>query len=241
MKPERLDKILAAQSTASRSDIKELVRGGMVAVNGVAVKTADYKIDIEKDSITLRGEPVVLRQHIYVMLNKPQGVVSATRDGREKTVLDIIPEELMRDGLFPAGRLDKDTTGFVLITDDGEFAHRILSPKKHVAKTYTAQLSSPIDDELIKQFEEGFALDMHTSVKPARVKILKQGSGEYVEVVLTEGMYHQIKRMFEHFGRTVLRLHRTRIGGLFLDEALKPGCCRLITTEELNLITSNTQ
>ena len=237
MKPERLDKILAAQSTASRSDIKALVRTGAVAVNGVVVKAADTKIDIAKDIVTLRGEPLKLLRHSYIMLNKPAGVVSATRDANEKTVIDLVPESLLRDGLFPAGRLDKDTTGFVLITDDGVFAHKILSPKNHVPKTYIAQLSSPIDDELIAQFEEGFALDLHTSTKPAKVRVLPQGNGSVAEVVLTEGMYHQIKRMFEHFGRTVLQLRRIRIGQLFLDEALSPGECRLLTEDELAQIT----
>lgn len=236
MKPERLDKILAAQSKASRKDIKLMVKGGAVAVNGVIVKAADVKIDIQRDKVTLYGEQLTLTLHSYIMLNKPQGVVSATRDGSAKTVLDLIPPELMRDGLFPAGRLDKDTTGFVLITDDGDFAHRILSPKNHVPKTYIAQLDGAADDDIISKFEEGFALDARTTCKPAALRVLPQGA-EFVEVTLIEGMYHQIKRMFEHFGRTVLRLRRVRMGGLDLDETLEDGQCRLITEEELRKIT----
>lgn len=238
MKPERLDKLLAAQSTISRKDVKGLVRKGLVSVNGVVVKSADLKIDIQKDKVSLCGEPVTLTKYSYIMMNKPAGVVSATRDGREKTVVDLVPEYLLRDGLFPAGRLDKDTLGFMLITNDGDFAHRILSPKNHVPKTYVAQLDQPIDQDIISKFEEGFALDVKTNCKPASLKIIETGERELVEVILVEGMYHQIKRMFEHFGRKVVHLKRIRMGALYLDEKLEPGECRELTQDELRKITT---
>lgn len=237
MKPERLDKILAGQSALSRKEVKVLVRGGAVSVNGVVVKSADVKIDMDRDEVALHGTRVALCAHSYIMMNKPAGVVSATRDGRERTVLDLVPPELMRVGLFPAGRLDKDTVGFVLITDDGDFAHRILSPRNHVPKTYIAELDLPVDDDILRRFEEGFALDLETSCKPARLRILQTAPQILVEVILIEGMYHQVKRMFEHFGRKVVHLRRIRFGKLFLDEALAPGACRLLTGEELALIT----
>lgn len=237
MKPERLDKILAGQSASmSRKDVKTLVRGGAVSVNGVVVKSADVKIDMERDEVAVYGARVALCAHSYLMMNKPAGVVSATRDGRERTVLDLVPPELMRAGLFPAGRLDKDTVGFVLLTDDGDFAHRILSPRNHVPKTYVAQLDLPVDDEILRRFEEGFALDLKTSCKPARLRILQEEPQILVEVILIEGMYHQVKRMFEHFGRKVVHLRRIRFGSLFLDEALAPGACRPLTGEELALV-----
>ncbi|WP_312640564.1 pseudouridine synthase [Hydrogenoanaerobacterium sp.] len=238
MKPERLDKLLAAQSTFSRKDVKAMVRKGLVSVNGLVVKSADLKIDMEKDKVSLCGEPVSISKYSYIMMNKPAGVVSATRDNRERTVIDLVPQELLRDGLFPAGRLDKDTVGFLLITNDGDFAHRILSPKNHVPKTYIAQLDQPIDEEIMVKFEEGFALDLNTDCKPARLKILETGKRELVEVILIEGMYHQIKRMFEHFGRKVVHLQRIRMGALYLDESLAPGECRELTQDELKQITT---
>lgn len=239
MKPERLDKVLAAQSTISRKDVKALVRAGKVLVNGKMARSPDMKIDMERDKVSVGGEEVALARHIYLMLNKPAGVVSATRDGEEKTVIDLVPEALMRDGLFPAGRLDKNTTGFVLITDDGDFAHRILSPKNHIPKTYIAELDGPVDDKIIAEFEAGFALSRQTLCKPASLRVLETGERERVEVVITEGMYHQIKRMFEHFGRTVVELRRIRMGRLFLDEKLAAGECRELTTEELQEIAAS--
>ncbi len=239
MKPERLDKLLAAQTPYSRKAVRGLVRQGAVRVNGEPAKAADQKIDLERDRVELFGKPLALTRFSYLMLNKPEGVVSATRDGRDRTVLDLVPDELRRDGLFPAGRLDKDTTGFVLITNDGAFAHRILSPKSHVPKTYRAQLDLPIDEEIIRRFEEGFALERDVTCKPACLRVLETGAQEWVEVILVEGMYHQIKRMFEHFGRRVLALQRVRMGALDLDTRLAPGQCRLLTPDEVAKITES--
>lgn len=236
MKPERLDKILAAQSTISRRDVKRLVRMGTVTVNGVLAKSPEDKVVPGQDTVCVGGRPVPLLHHCYLMLYKPKGVVSATRDGRDRTVLDLIPPHLQRKGLFPAGRLDKDTTGFVLLTDDGDFAHRILSPNRHVPKTYIAQLDRPVNEAIIHAFEEGVLLDQRTSCKPAKLRVLEAGERDCVEVVLLEGMYHQIKRMFGHFGIHVLALHRTKIGGLALDESLGPGQCRALTPQELECI-----
>lgn len=237
MKPERLDKILAGQSAMSRKDVKALVKKGAVSVNGTVAKSADQKVDMERDVVALHGEPLRLSAHTYLMMNKPAGVVSATRDNAQRTVLDLVPPELTRPGLFPAGRLDKDTVGFVLITDDGDFAHRILSPRNHVPKTYIAELDKPVDDDIIRRFEEGFAIDLGTTCKPARLKVLQESPRILVEVILTEGMYHQVKRMFEHFGRKVVHLRRVRFGQLFLDESLQPGECRALTDSELAQVT----
>ena len=237
MKPQRLDKLLASQSTNSRSDVKEWIRKGLVRVNGAVERRAERKVEPDTDVVEVNGARVETNEHVYLMLDKPKGVVSATR-GDGPTVVDLVPEHLRRKGLFPAGRLDKDTTGFVLITDDGDFAHRILSPKNHIPKTYLATLDFPVDDEVIAGFERGFALGGGDTCRPARLTVPQPELAQHVQVVLTEGMYHQIKRMFAHFGRTVLELRRVRMGALFLDETLGAGGCRPLTPTEKALLTA---
>lgn len=235
MKPQRLDKLLASQSTDSRSEVKEWIRKGLVRVNGVVELRAERKVVPETDTVEVAGERVDTSEHCYLMLDKPKGVVSATR-GSGRTVVDLVPPEYLRKGLFPAGRLDKDTTGFVLITDDGAFAHRILSPKNHIPKTYIATLDGPVNAEIIEGFESGFAIGGGDECRPARLTVLETGERELVRVVLTEGMYHQIKRMFAQFGRTVLELRRVRMGALPLDETLGEGGCRPLTQAEKALL-----
>ena len=235
----RLDKILAAQSTASRKDIKQLVKSGNVKVNGNCVKSSDIKIDTEKDIVCVNGEEISLKEHIYIMLNKPIGVVSATEDNLLPTVVDILPDELKRKGLFPAGRLDKDTVGFVLVTDDGVFAHDILAPKKHVEKTYIAGLDKKISEDMISEFEKGVDIGGGDICMPAKLKILENNENALVEVKIKQGMYHQIKRMFASYGYKVIYLKRTQIGNLKLDENLLEGQAREITKAELDLITKN--
>ena len=234
---ERLDKLLAAQGMESRREVKEKIRRGLVLVNGAAARSPDLKIDPDRDQVTVEGTPVLLKKNLYLMLNKPQGVVSATEDPHQPTVVDLVPPELRRKGLFPAGRLDKDTEGFVLITDDGAFAHRILAPKNHVPKTYLARLDRAIDPSVAEEFQKGVLLNGEDQCSPAKLTILEQGDSPLVEVVIHEGMYHQIKRMFQRFGYQVVALKRIRMGGLFLDESLPLGACRELTPAELVQIT----
>ena len=231
MAPERLDKLLNKCLPLSRSELKKAARAGLVTLNGEAVSDLSVKVDGNADSVLFDGKKVNTDEFLYIMLNKPKGVICAT-DGRgEKTVLDLLPDELKRSGLFPAGRLDKDTTGFVLITDDGDFAHRILSPKNHVEKTYIAALDKPVDREGIKQIENGITLNDGTQFLPAKLKALND-ENTVIEIKICEGKYHEIKRMFKAVGCEVTELERTVVGGLQLDRNLKQGEARLITEEE---------
>ena len=232
MSHQRLDKIIASQGKYSRSDVRKLVRGGKVSVNGNFVTDSSVKVDPNTDKITVLGESLGYSEFVYIMMNKPEGVVSASRSPKEKTVVDLVPDELKRDGLFPAGRLDKDTTGFVLITDDGAFAHEILAPKKHVEKTYVAELDRPIGDGELEKFRSGVVLADGYECLPAEIKLLSS-DGLNVEIKLREGKYHQIKRMAAACGSHVNKLHRTAMGELELDGSLSQGECRLLTTQEL--------
>ncbi len=232
---ERLDKLLASQGSLSRRDVKEMIKNGRISLNGTVVKDSAIKIDENNDTLMMDGVEIVLKKHIYIMMNKPQGVVSASEGEKEKTVVDLVPENLYRKGLFPAGRLDKDTTGFVLLTDDGDFAHRILSPKKHIFKTYIATLEHPLTDEAETMLENGITLADGTQLKEARVEIIGADKS-VVKIMICEGKYHQVKRMFAATGNKVMSLHRSRMGGLSLDETLSPGECREITAEELKKI-----
>lgn len=235
---ERLDKIIASQGKYSRSEVRKLVKAGLVTVNGAVARSSDVKCDVESDLIFVDGVKLCYKKHIYIMLNKPKGVISATEDSSQKTVIDLVPPELRRAGLFPAGRLDGDTTGFVLITDDGDFAHRILSPKNHIMKTYHATLRYPLTDEDIVRFKEGLTLGDGTKCLEARVRMLPQKEN-VAEVIICEGKYHQVKRMFASLGNKVLELRRVKMGDLPLDETLPEGMCRELSTKEVELINKN--
>lgn len=238
-KKERIDKIISSRGIASRSEAKLLVKKGQVTLNGVVVTDSSVKAGAD-DVIAINGEIISQDKFVYIMLNKPEGVVSATDDKRYPTVVDIIPDEFKRRNLFPAGRLDKDTTGFCLVTDDGEFAHNILSPSRHVTKTYIAKLASPIDyEEGRKRFEEGVVLKDGTILLSARLTLVEDSDNPLYKVVIKEGKYHQIKRMFASLGSRVIELKRIFIGGLALDESLNPGESRLISAEELKSIVEN--
>jgi 16S rRNA pseudouridine516 synthase len=232
---ERIDKIIASQGKYSRSEVKKLVRDGRVTLDGKAVKSSDIKADPDQCNIAIDGKSIGYKKHLYIMLNKPQGVVSATEDTDHKTVIDLVPKELKRDGLFPAGRLDGDTVGFVLITDDGDFAHRILSPKNHIMKTYHATLQRPVTQEDIDAFRNGIELKDGTLCLEAQVRPL-EGDEPMAEIKICEGKYHQVKRMFAALGNKVVFLRRVKMGKLSLDESLGEGQCREITAEELRLI-----
>ena len=231
---ERIDTMIASQGMASRSDVKSMIKKGEVIVNGVIVKDCGFKVGYN-DEIIVRGEPLTQSQYTYIMLNKPQGVVSATNDSRDKTVVDILPDNLKRKNLFPAGRLDKDTTGFCLITDDGDFAHNILSPSRHVTKTYIARVSQPIDYERAKEgFNKGVVLADGTVLLSAALIMLENSDKPLFKVIIKEGKYHQIKRMFGCFGAKVVELHRVAMGDLYLPSDLPEGQCRELTETELN-------
>lgn len=235
MPNERLDKIISNSSKISRSELKKLAKRGAVKLNGQTVTDLSVKVDCENCEIELDGQLLDTRKFIYIMLNKPKGTVSASTSSSDITVVDILPENLKWNGLFPAGRLDKDTTGFVLITNDGGFAHRILSPSNHVPKTYIAQIDKPCTDEKKSILESGITLKDGTVFKPALVKILNDEK-TLVEIVICEGKYHQIKRMFKAVGSDVIELKRIKIGSLTLDESLTEGEAREIRADELKMI-----
>lgn len=232
----RLDKFIASQTSLSRGDVKKLIKQGAVTVDGIVTASGDMHISPDTSEIAVNGQAVLYKKYVYYMLNKPKGVVSATDDKVHKTVLDLVPDELSRDGLFPAGRLDADTTGFVLLTDDGDFAHRILSPKNHIEKTYIATLARPVTQEDISAFLGGIELSDGYLCLPAVVETTEDPLN--VTVKICEGKYHQIKRMFAARDNRVVELKRIKMGGLALDVGLLPGGMREITQEELLKITN---
>ena len=232
---ERIDKIIASQGQYSRSEVKKLVKDGRVTLDGKVIKSSDVKADPNLNDIAIDGKSIGYKKHLYIMLNKPQGVVSATEDTDHTTVIDLVPKSLKRDGLFPAGRLDGDTVGFVLITDDGDFAHKILSPKNHIMKTYHATLQRPVTQDDIDAFRNGIELKDGTLCLEAQVRPI-EGDEPMAEIKICEGKYHQVKRMFAALGNKVVFLKRVKMGNLSLDESLEEGQCREITAEELKLV-----
>ena len=227
----RLDKILASQGLATRREAHRLIRAGRVTVEGAVCRDPAGKVP-PGVAVTLDGRLLAIKPHLYIMMNKPAGILCVSRDPHALTVTGLLPPELRRRGLFPAGRLDKDTVGLVLITDDGDYAHRLLSPRAGVAKQYRAILDGPVGQELVDSFAAGTSLEDGTPCLPAKCRILQEGPRPLVEVVITEGKYHQIKRMFASHGRKVLWLARLSIGGLALDPALEEGACRELTEAE---------
>ena len=229
---ERLDKVISNQLGYSRKEVKDLVKNKRVLINEVLALKSDIKVDINTDVIKVDGEEIDVKKFVYLMLNKPKGYVSATEDKTMPTVLELVPMEYSHRDLFPAGRLDRDTTGLMLITDDGEFAHNILSPKKHVKKTYNVVIDIPMTEEMVVGFKNGVNL-IDRECKSSELIITGEYSGT---VILTEGRYHQIKRMFGCFGAKVLELERVGMGNFSLPEDLELGECREFSDEELKLI-----
>ena len=232
----RLDKFLVSTGKISRSDAGRAARGGKITVNGVVEKKADRHINPDVDVITLCGERIVYRHYTYILLNKPAGYVSATEDGHDPTVLTLLPEELGRIGLFPCGRLDKYTLGLMLLTNDGDLSHRLLSPRHHVEKRYAYTCRLPLLAQDIEQLEAGVELEDGYMTKPARV--IAEPESQSGVIVLTEGKYHQIKRMFEAVGNKIETLERVTFGPLTLDPALARGEWRYLTDAEIARLQS---
>lgn len=230
MKKQRLDKIISNQLILSRSIVRTGIRRGLAIVNESVVRDPATVVDVEKDTILYDGKVVGYKEYVYILLNKPAGVLSASTDKTRKTVVDLVPEHLKRQELFPVGRLDKDTTGLLLITDDGVFAHECISPKKAISKSYIAGLDGDINDDMISQFKAGVMLTDGTLCRPAT---LERISPNTARIIITEGKYHQIKRMFGTVGLGVNTLHREAIGGLTLPYNLSAGQCVEMTKEQL--------
>lgn len=226
---ERLDKIISSNTCLTRKEIKELIKKKRIKVNDNLVLKPDIKIDSKKDKILIDEKELIIKKNIYLILNKPKGYVSATKDFKDKTVLELVPKEYQHRNLFPAGRLDKDTTGLMLITDDGEFSHNILSPKKHIKKTYEVTIDVEMTNEMVEDFKKGIILN-DGECKPANLKITGPNTGI---VTLTEGRYHQIKRMFGYHNAKVIELNRIAMGNLYLPKDLKLGEIRELTEDEL--------
>lgn len=230
---ERLDKIIGGQTEYSRKDVKRLVLQRRIKVNNELIFRSDIKVDPINDVICIDEENINIKENVYLILNKPEGYISATEDKSQKTVLELIDKKYLHRELFPAGRLDKDTTGLMIITDDGVFAHNILAPKKHIKKTYEVTIDIQTTEEMVEAFKEGIDLN-DGKCKTAIMEI----TGEYTaKVILTEGRYHQIKRMFGCFGAKVTKLHRIGMGNLILPKDLKKGESRELSKEELEKIT----
>lgn len=228
----RLDKFLADMGVGTRSELKKAIRAGRVKIDGIVAKKPEEKVDTEEQVVTFDDKVIGYQEYEYFMLHKPAGVVSATKDPKEKTVLDLITGTRRKD-LFPVGRLDKDTEGLLLITNDGDLSHRLLTPGKHVDKTYFARIEGCVTEEDVKAFSEGLDIKDDTLTMPAKLVVLSAGEISEIEVTIQEGRYHQVKRMFEAVGKKVIYLKRLSMGSLILDETLEKGAFRPLTEEEL--------
>lgn len=231
----RLDKYLADMSVGTRSEVKNMIKKGMVTVNGEVIKKPEHKVDIEADHLQCSGQDIIYQTEVYYMLNKPAGVITATNDKRQSTVLDLITDKERKD-LFPVGRLDKDTEGLLLITNDGALAHQLLAPKKHVSKLYRARIEGCVTEEDVRLFKEGLQVEEDWTALPAELTILSAGEESEIEITIYEGKFHQIKRMFEAVDKKVVALKRLSMGPLQLDETLQPGEYRLLTEEEIDAL-----
>lgn len=233
---QRLDKLLSNSGYGTRKEIKKLIKDGVVLVNGEVAKDIGLHIDPESSAIEINGQRLNYRKFIYVMMNKPAGVVSATWDKKLPTVIDILPGEFKCFDLFPVGRLDIDTEGLLIMTNDGQMAHELLSPKKHVSKIYYALVSGNVGEEDIRLFREGVTLEDGYKTMPADLHIVRSGDTSEIELKIYEGKFHQVKRMFEAAGKKVKYLRRIQMGKLMLDESMKPGESRELEAEEVELL-----
>ena len=226
----RLDKVLCDLGLGSRREVRDWIRAGRVAVDGAVIRTPEQKLDPAAASVTLDGKPLRYQSYHYFMMDKPEGVITATEDPKQPTVLDLLPPELRRLGLFPVGRLDKDTSGLLLLTDDGDFAHRVTAPKSGVSKRYLAEVEGEPDADDVSAFSEGLVLGDGTQCLPAGLECL---GGNRCIVTVQEGKYHQVKRMLASRGKPVLKLRRLSIGALELDDSLGFGDFRELNEQEL--------
>ena len=233
MEQQRLDKIIASTGKWSRREAKELARRGLVTVNGCAVRSVEGKFNPEAVEISVNGEVLSYRRVTWIMLNKPGGYLSATEDGRGKTVLDLLPRELQKQALFPVGRLDKETEGLLLLTNEGGLAHALLSPKRHVDKVYYVRTAGRLTEEDCRAFAAGMSLADGLQCQPAGLTILSAGEESEAHVTLREGKFHQVKRMLAARGKPVVYLERIRMGELPLDSGLPRGSFRFLTEEEI--------
>lgn len=225
----RVDKFLSETTDFSRSEIKQAIRTGGLTVNGIVVKQPEAKVDAEADAVVFLGKEIKYKKYVYILLNKPSGILSASNDTKRKTVIDLLPDEYKHYNLFPVGRLDKDTTGLLLITNDGDFSHKVISPKSNIEKEYIACVDGEIPECITRKFQDGVVLADGTICKPASVNVLDK---QTVRIIITEGKYHQIKRMLGTVGLGVVSLHRQRIGQLVLPHSLKNGeICELSVNE----------
>lgn len=234
---ERLDKVLANLGYATRKELKAICRKGLVKVNGVTIKDSGAKVEPETDEIVINGEQIFYRKFIYLMMNKPDGVVSATRDNRDETVIDLLEADHQVFDPFPVGRLDKDTVGLLFLTNDGELNHRLISPKWHVDKIYSAKINKAVTENDVIAFENGITLDDGYLCKEAKLEIVSASENESdVMITIQEGKFHQVKRMFEAVGKEVIYLKRIEFGTIKLDETLTEGEYRELTDEELAIL-----
>ena len=235
---ERLDKILASQGAGTRSEVRKMIWAGRVTVDGEICRSIDRRLEPSEHEIAVGGEVLCYRKYLYIMMNKPEGAMSASNDSHVQTVIDLLPPSLRRKGLFPVGRLDRDATGLLILTDDGAFAHSVTSPGKKVFKTYRATLDGALSEADIKYLSEGAVIDGGERCLPAQVAVLDAESFVY-EIKIREGKYHQIKRMAQSVGRRVMTLERTAVGALTLDPALGRGEARELTGPERLLPLTN--
>ena len=232
----RIDKVLANMGFGTRKEVKKLLKSGVVRVDGGAIKDAKTHVNPDEQEITVYGEPVDYREFIYIMMNKPQGLISATEDASDTTVIDILQPEDQVFEPFPVGRLDKDTEGLLLITNDGKLTHQLLSPKKEVGKRYYAVIDGEVTEKDQEAFQKGVTLDDGYKTKPAELDILHSGETSEIELVITEGKFHQVKRMFESVDKRVTFLKRVSMAGMELDDDLEPGEYRELNDEEIEFL-----
>lgn len=234
---QRIDRILSNMGYGTRKEVKELISSGLVEIDGVVVKDPGQKAAADLQEIKVGGKRVFYRDFIYLMMNKPKGVISSTEDRRDRTVIDLLSDEFKAFSPFPVGRLDKDTEGLLLLTNDGQLSHRLLSPKKHVPKTYMAKVAGRVSERDVEAFGRGVILEDGYKTMASELEVLERGSISLVEITIYEGKFHQVKRMFQAVGKEVIYLKRISMGELKLDESLEPGEYRELNEEERGILS----
>ncbi|MGI6584609.1 MAG: pseudouridine synthase [Lutisporaceae bacterium] len=233
---QRIDRILSNMGYGTRKEVKKLISSGLVEIDGIIVKDSGQKAAVDSQEIKVGGKRVFYRDFIYIMMNKPKGVISSTEDRFDRTVIDLLSDEFKTFSPFPVGRLDKDTEGLLLLTNDGQLSHRLLSPKKHVPKTYMAKIAGRVSERDVEAFGRGIILEDGYKTMSSELEVLERGSISLVEVTIYEGKFHQVKRMFQAVGKEVVYLKRISMGELKLDEALEPGEYRELNEEEREIL-----